>query len=175
MPTRLATFRLITLALAALSSALTLSPSARASAADAGPAAPVVASARTAESSSSVASLAEPITVSAACTQDPRRRAACGVVVGFFRSVNSAQYERACALLGRALLAQTGGASCPRLLAADGGRRYAIRGVRTLRHGTGVVVGVWFTELDHLRELRWRAVVAQEAGRLSIVETRRIA
>ena len=118
--------------------------------------------------------LAEPAAVSSACRDDARRHAACALVIDFFRSVNTRRYERACALLGAELRAETGGAACPTVLAADEGRRYAVRGVRLLATGTGVLVSIWFPELGHFRELPWLAVVAPERGKLLIVETRRL-
>ncbi len=119
--------------------------------------------------------LAQPTAVSAACRQDATRHIACGLVIDFFHSVNAKQYKRACSLLGTTLLQQTGGPGCPALLAADGAKRYAIRGARPLRAGTGVLVSVWFPELDHYRQLRWLATVALEAGKLRIITTRRVA
>ena len=120
-------------------------------------------------------SLSRPTAVSTACRQDAARRIACGLVIDFFRSVNTRKYRRASSLLGATLLRQTGGPDCPALLAADSARRYAIRSARSLRRGTGVLVSVWFQEFDHFRELRWLAVVAPEAGKLRLVETRRVA
>ena len=120
-------------------------------------------------------SLSRPPTVSTACQQDAARHIACGLVIDFFRSVNTRKYKRACSLLGASLLRETGGPGCPAFVAVGGARRYAIRGARSLRRGTGVLVSVWFQELDHFRELRWLAVVAPEAGELRLVETRRVA
>jgi hypothetical protein len=128
-----------------------------------------------ASAAASPPALAEPAAVSPACRHETAPHAACGLVIDFFRSVNTEKYGHACSLLGRVLLLQTGGAHCPALLAADGARRYAIRGVSTLRSGTGVLVSVWLPELDHFRELRWLAVVAPEEGLLRILETRRVA
>jgi len=120
-------------------------------------------------------SLAQPVIVSSVCRHDATRRIACALVIDFFRSVNNGRYKRACSLLGATLRLQTGGPQCPALLAADGDRRYAIRAAPLLRGGTGVIVSIWFPELGHFRELRWLAVVAADAGRLRIVETRRLA
>jgi hypothetical protein len=120
-------------------------------------------------------SLTRPTAVSAACRQNEARRTACGLVIDFFSSVNTRNYEHACSLLGAALLGQTGGAQCPALLAMDGARRYAIRNARSLPGGTAVIVSVWFPELDHYRELRWLATTGQQAGRLRILTTRRVA
>jgi hypothetical protein len=120
-------------------------------------------------------SLSGPTALSTACREDAARRIACGLVNDFFRSVNTRKYKRACSLLGAALVWQMGGPDCPALLAANGARRYAIRDARSLRSGTGVLVSVWFPELDHFRELRWLAVVALEAGKPRLVETHRVA
>ena len=120
--------------------------------------------------------LAEPLAVAPACRRPAAPpSAACRIVIDFFRAVNTRRYGHACSLLGTALLLRTGGPSCPGLLAADGARRYSIRSTRAVQNGTGIVVSVWFRELDHYRELRWLAVVAPEAGRLRIIDTRRIA
>lgn len=113
-------------------------------------------------------------TAASACRQRPTWRIACGVVIHFFRSIDKRQYSRACSMLGPALLRDTGGPQCPRLLAEAGVRRYAIHGASSHRNGTGVRVSIWLPELDHFRELRWLAVVASEAGKLRIVETLRV-
>ena len=120
-------------------------------------------------------SVSRPTAVSTACQQDAARHIACGLVIDFFRSVNTRKYKRACALLGTTLLRETGGPDCPQVLAWNSGTRYAIRSTRSLQTGTGVLVSVWLHELDHFRELRWLAVVAPEAGTLRLVETRRVA
>ena len=124
----------------------------------------------------SAPALAEPVAVAPACRrQVAPQSGVCGIVIDFFHAVNTRRYVHACSLLGTALLLRTGGADCPSMLAADGARRYAIGPTRALERGTGIVVSVWFPELDHFRKLRWLAVVAPEGGRLRIIDTRRIA
>jgi hypothetical protein len=116
-------------------------------------------------------SIAEPWTLSDACTRDVQRASACRTVVGYFRAINSGRYETACSLLGERLLAETGGASCPSWLRFGGQKRYGILGAKKTSGGIAVLVAVDFNELGHARQLDWIAIVGREGGALRILDT----
>ena len=115
----------------------------------------------------------DPVSVSSACTADPRRWAACGVVEGFFRAVNSRHFVRACSHLGSRLREDTYGLSCPRFLAAATPEAvpWGILGAKTTGRVVVVRVELGQSELDRFRMRHHRAYVGVENGGLRIMAT----
>jgi hypothetical protein len=99
---------------------------------------------------------------------------ACRLIVDYFSALNAGRDRKACSLLGVTLRLETGGPSCPKMLALTGRTRFEIVGARTAQTGVDVLVNVGIRELDHVRMLGWIAVVGREAGRLRILDTERV-
>jgi hypothetical protein len=108
-----------------------------------------------------------------ACMLDAARTSACTLIVDYFGALNAGRDRKACSLLGERLRLETGGSSCPRVLAMSRGTPFEIVGARTVRSGVQVLVRVGLHELDHWRMLAWFASVGREAGRLRILDTQR--
>jgi hypothetical protein len=112
---------------------------------------------------------------SVACSSTPDRATACGLVRRFFDNTSNGRFAASCALLGRELLAETGGARCPSLMRYAyfaWERSWAVVGTRATRPGIGVIVRLELPELDHVRRLLWLATVAREGTRFVIQDTR---
>jgi len=115
-----------------------------------------------------------PSTFSPECRRGASRTAACGVIVRFFRALNSGQFGSACALLGEQLRDQNRGLGCPRFLSVGYPEPmpWGILGARRSGSGAVVLITLGQSELDHIRMRRHLAYVAFEGGRLRILETK---
>jgi hypothetical protein len=109
-----------------------------------------------------------------ACLRDGARASACQLISSYFDALNTGQGEKACSLLGSKLRLETGGPSCPSVLAMSRGTPFQIVGARSVRAGVAVLVKVGFHEFDHFRMLRWVAIVGRETGQVRILKTRRV-
>jgi hypothetical protein len=121
-----------------------------------------------------VAAYLTPSTLSTDCRLDARRRAACRTVGGFFRAVNSRQFESACSLLGERLRSDTYGFTCPRFLALGSPEAmpWGILGARRAGAGVSILVTLGQSELGRTRLRQHRAFVALENGHTRILATR---
>jgi hypothetical protein len=99
---------------------------------------------------------------------------ACQLIARYFDVLNRGNAAAACSLLGSRLLSETGGSSCPSVLAPYRGTPFEIINARTDRTTVLVRVRVGLHELDHWRLLNWTAVVGTESGTLKILDTRRV-
>jgi hypothetical protein len=98
---------------------------------------------------------------------------ACQLIASYFDALNRGNEARACSLLGARLLLETGGSSCPSVLAMSRGTPFRIIGARSVRTTVLVRVKVGLHELDHWRMLDWVAVVGLEGSDLKILDTKR--
>ena len=114
-----------------------------------------------------------PSTVSSRCRSDASRLAACGVIIRFFRALNSSLFKTACTLLGERLRDENCGLGCPRFLSAGYPEPmpWGILGVRRGGSGIAVLVALGQSELGHIRTRLHYARVDFESGRLRILET----
>jgi hypothetical protein len=115
------------------------------------------------------AARAQPAT---SCSHGPA--IACQLIASYFEALNRGDEVRACSVLGVRLLFETGGSSCPSVLALSQGTPFKIIGARSLRTTVLVRVKVGLHELDHWRMLSWIAVVGRESGTLKILDTKRV-
>jgi hypothetical protein len=125
--------------------------------------------------SSTSSRFVEPVSVSTACGTDAHRQAACNVIRGFFRDVNSRRFTVACGFLGVKLRSQTQGLTCEQFVRLGEAMPWGIVDARTTRHGIVVTISLGQTELDHIRMRRQQAFVGLEGGHLRILGTRLIA
>ena len=133
-----------------------------------------ISSATNAPPARSVSPYVNPSTVSSACRKDARRKAACKLVVTFFRAVHTGRYAAACSLLGEQLRTETGGTSCPAFIAMGLSEPmpWGVLGARLAGPDVAVLVSLGQSELDHIRMRHHLADVGLEAGRLRILDTR---
>jgi hypothetical protein len=116
----------------------------------------------------------EPVTRSASCDTDIRQRSACRLVHAFFRAVNTRDFDRACALLGKRLSSDTYGVSCQASLDGQVAAPvpWGILEARANRAGVSILVDVGQLGLERIWMRTHRLYVAREDGRLRILETR---
>lgn len=116
----------------------------------------------------------DPVSMSTACTAGARRRAACAIVAGFFRAVNTRHFVEACSHLGSQLHEETYGLPCPRFLAAGTpeGVPWGIVDAKSSGRGVSVLVELGQPELDRWRMRHHRAYVGFENGVLKILATK---
>jgi len=98
-------------------------------------------------------------------------------VTAYFHALEQRRFQKACWLLGNELLAESGGANCPRFLrfGMPDPLVWHILGSRPKARSVGIVVRLGQNELDHVRMRTWLAVVRVEGGVPRIVATRLLA
>jgi hypothetical protein len=106
------------------------------------------------------------------CSRGHAVASACQLITSYFGALNRGDEARACSLLGASLLLETGGPSCPSVLAMSRGAPFRIIGARSVRTTVLVRVKVGLRELDHWRMLDWVTVVGLEGSHLKILDTR---
>jgi hypothetical protein len=111
--------------------------------------------------------------LASACLHNAARAAACGLILDYFGALNAGRGRKACSLLGERLQLESGGPSCPTVLAMSRGTPFAIVDARTTPSGVQVLLTVGLHELDHWRMLDWIALIGPEAGHLRILDTQR--